>query len=540
LLIRPNPTNMKTSIQILLTVCLLACLHSNAQVPIYNSYPSASATVFLDFDGHRVDGTSWNGSGPIDCGPSNLTTSQITEVFNRVAEDYRPFNINITTDSTKYWSAPAYKRMRVIFTISSSWYGSAGGVSFLGSFTWGDNTPCFVFTALLGYSSKKSAEAGSHEIGHTLGLNHQSSYDASCNKTAEYNPGAGSGEIGWAPIMGNSYSRNMTLWHNGSNPYGCTNFQDDLGTITGGVNGFGYRTDDHAETSVSATTLNFTNNQSAASGVIERITDKDVFKFTIASQGNFHLDASPYSIATANAGSNLDMQVELLNSSFNLLKTYNPDNSLNTTIDTLLPAGTYYLRIQGKGNVYAPEYASLGSYNLSASFAPSTTLPLYRLELAGTAENNRHKLNWIIEADENVTKQILEVSTNGIQYQAVASPANSLRSYQHVPGGGNILYYRLFVEFDNHTQYYSNVVSLRNTTKTGRPNLAGNLVINNLSVNSPEVFNYSIVDLNGRIVLKGKLMQGTSQINTSYLSQGMYLIQFNNGLDQFVERFVKQ
>jgi hypothetical protein len=193
-----------------------------SQVPIYNSYPSATPTIYLDFDGEYLDGTSWNYNGPLNLGPSNLTNSQITEIFNRISEDYRPFTINVTTDSTKYWSAPTNKRMRVIFTISSSWYGSAGGVSYVGSFTWGDNTPCFVFTALLNYKTKYIAEAGSHEAGHTLGMNHQSSWDANCVKLNEYNYGTGSGEIGWAPIMGSGYYQNFTLWHNGSNPWGCT------------------------------------------------------------------------------------------------------------------------------------------------------------------------------------------------------------------------------------------------------------------------------------------------------------------------------
>ena len=157
----------------------LFCLaySSKAQSLILSSFPDASATIYLDFDGHQVNGTSWNVAGPIDCGASNLSSTQRTEVFHRIAEDYRPFNINITTDSTKYWSAPANKRMRIIFTVTSDWYGSAGGVAYVNSFTWGDNTPAFVFTALLNYNAKNIAEAGAHEIGHTLGLRHQSSYD---------------------------------------------------------------------------------------------------------------------------------------------------------------------------------------------------------------------------------------------------------------------------------------------------------------------------------------------------------------------------
>src|SRR5689334_9961155 len=123
----------------LITLIVFSSMVTRAQVPIMNSYPSASATIFLDFDGQTVANTSWNFNGPFVCAPSGLTNAQISSVFDRVAEDYRPFDVNITTDSTKYWSAPVAKRMRVILTVSSEWYGSAGGVSFVGSFTWGDN-----------------------------------------------------------------------------------------------------------------------------------------------------------------------------------------------------------------------------------------------------------------------------------------------------------------------------------------------------------------------------------------------------------------
>src|SRR5689334_1917754 len=111
---------MKTVSKSRLTILLIGLLFSvcsYSQIPIYNSYPSAAATVFLDFDGQYVDGTSWNWSGPLTLGPANVSTDQITEIFNRVSEDYRPFNVNITTDSTKYWAAPPTQRTRVILTV---------------------------------------------------------------------------------------------------------------------------------------------------------------------------------------------------------------------------------------------------------------------------------------------------------------------------------------------------------------------------------------------------------------------------------------
>ena len=109
---------------------LLAITGTFAQVNLgkMSSYPSASATIFLDFDGQTVVSPYWNGGMPIYAAAPALTEAQILRVFNQVSEDFRPFNVNITTDSTVYFAAPATKRQRVIITSTSSWYGSAGGV----------------------------------------------------------------------------------------------------------------------------------------------------------------------------------------------------------------------------------------------------------------------------------------------------------------------------------------------------------------------------------------------------------------------------
>jgi hypothetical protein len=513
------------------------CIYS--QIPVYNSYPSAAATIFLDFDGQYVEGTSWNYSGPLTLGPSNLTNDQVTEIFNRISEDYRPFDINITTDSTKYLSAPIAQRMRVIFTITSDWYGAAGGVSYINSFTWGDNTPCFVFTSLLHYNTKWIAEAGAHEAGHTLGLNHQSAWDLNCVKTNEYNYGTGSGEISWAPVMGCGYYRNFTLWHNGSNPWGCTSYQDDLSIITGNGNGVSYRNDDFSNNvSGGATQANFANNRFSINGVIEKITDKDVIKFTMPDRGVFHLDANPYNVGTGDNGSNLDVQIELLTNSQNILNTYNPDLLLNATIDTTLNAGTYFLRVESSGNIYAPDYASLGSYTLTGSYAPVTVLPLHRLELTGTNDNGKHKLNWIIDADETVTQQALEVSFDGRKFQSLKSLSLSARAYTYLPNENSVLYYRLNVSFDNGKQYFSNIVALRNTIN--KPSLINNIARNSVQVNSPSIFAYSVIDYNGRSVARGNLVEGVNNINISNFGNGLYIIQFSNGQEQHAEKFMKQ
>jgi hypothetical protein len=532
---------MKNLYQSVLVALLFAgTFPARAQVPVMSSLPSASAVLFLDFDGHTVQNTPWNYSGPIYCGASGMTNTNIIEAFNRVAEDYRPFNINITTDSTKYWAAPFNKRMRVILTVNHEWYGAAGGVAFVGSFTWGDDTPCFVFTAALGVNNVKYiSEAAAHEAGHTFGLYHQSQYDANCVKISDYHYGTGTGEIGWAPIMGVGYYKNFTLWNNGPNPYGCTNYQNDLSVITDPINGFTFRTDDHAGTFAGATNTPFVNNQFTVNGVVTQNTDADMIKVTLPALGRFVLNAVPYNVGTGNAGSDLDLQVTLYNSAQAQLNIYNPGTLLSSIIDSTMGAGVYYLKIEGKGNINAPNYASLGSYSLSGNFLAGA-LPLRRLELQGAVINDRHKLNWIIDADEQVVEQVLEISTNGRTFSSVTQPANGDRSFLYNPNSGNAVQYRLKVTFDNGHTYYSNIVTLKNTGNDIRPKLLSNLVTSHILVTSPGNYNYSVYDLNGKLAGRGQLVNGMNTITVASMTSGMYIMKFYDDSNQWTDKFVRQ
>jgi hypothetical protein len=531
--------NLFRTISVVLLLNFACTVH--AQVPVLNSHPSSVSTLFLDFDGHTVSGTSWNGVNDIICAPSGLTSDQITEIFNRVSEDYRPFDLNITTDSSKFLAAPVNQRTRVIITVTNDWYPGVGGISFIGSFTWGDDTPCFIFSAALGYRPKYISEAVSHEAGHTLGLYHQAVYDQNCNLVSGYNYGNGAGEIGWAPIMGVGYYQNMTLWNNGPNPYGCTETQNDLTVITTN-NGFGFRTDDFANTFNAAPVTNFVNNQFSLNGIIEKSTDEDIIKFTVPVDGKFKLDAIPYNVGANNSGSDLDLQVTLYNNSQTQLNVYNPDATLSLVIDTTLVAGTYYAKIEGKGNQYAPDYASIGSYSLQASFIDnSTPLPLRQLELAGKQDGNKHDLTWLIEADEQVVNQTIEVSTNGHDYAVLATPSADARSYSYTPVAAETVLYRLHVAFDNGKEYYSNIVSLHQSMALVKPQLKGNITAgSNLYVNSPGNYTFHVTDLSGKITAKGKLVSGTNAVNTAVTAAGMYFISFTNGKEQWTEKFVKQ
>ena len=531
--------NLSRSARLVLLLCTSA-LFANSQVPVLNSYPSAAPTIYLDFDGQTVTGTGWNVSGPIYCGPSGLSSNQITEVFNRVSEDYRPFTINVTTDSTKYWSAPAKKRIRVIVTVTSDWYGSAGGVAFVNSFTWGDNTPCFVFSALLNYNSKNISESSSHEAGHTLGLRHQSVYNSSCVKTTEYNPGIGSGEISWAPIMGVGYSRNLTTWYNGPNSISCVTIQKDLDVITSAANGVTYRSDYISNALASAVPEAFANDQFTASSILVKNTYENVYKFNVPSLKLFQLSAVPFNVGAGNAGANLDLKVTLYNSSQVALNSYTSSSTLNVLIDTSLNTGTYYFKIEGTGNTYAPNYAIMGAYSVQGQLIESP-LPLHKLQLKGTFDKDDRSLTWTVQADETMTKQIIEISTDGKNFSELRQPDNNDRSYSYRPTNTGAALYRLYAEFDNGGHYYSNIVAIKPSGNNYKPKVLNTLVTNGvITVSSPSVFDYSLLDLAGQVLAKGKVENGMNTISANGMITGMYLIRFMDGDQQYTEKLVKQ
>ena len=363
---------MKKFSLILLFAALMAAGTTKA-APALNSFPTASSTILLDFDGHDVSSSMWNYGTPFSCLPAVMTDAQITEAFNRVAEDFRPFNINITTDLTKFLAAPLSQRIRIIITPTSAWYAGVAGIAYVTSFTWGDDTPAFVFSDRLLNDPKRVAEAISHETGHTLGLYHQAAYDANCTLTSAYSTGVGTGVTSWGPIMGNVASRNVTQWNHGATPNGCTFLQDNLSVITT-TNGFGYRTDDHADVLKSATTISMTNNMFAANGIITTTTDRDFFKVTLGTTGRFRLNAIPFNVGDGYSGANLDIRVTLMTSRGAVIANYDFTDSLNARIDTALKAGTYIVVVDGSSSINSNnDYGSLGAYTLNGSFAAATT-----------------------------------------------------------------------------------------------------------------------------------------------------------------------
>ena len=344
-----------------------------------HSRPGAKRVLFLDFDGHVTTGTAWNMSyGDPIVSPaydtdgdatsfSNIEMNRIQNVWKRVAEDYAPFDIDVTTEDpgqdaiTRSSSTDDRYGTRVVMTVDNFAGCGCGGFAYVGIFDFvGDyGKPAFVFNT----SEIGMAEAVSHEVGHNLGLYH----DGVINVTSYYT-GHGSGATGWAPIMGVGYYKQLVQWSKGEYA-NASSTQDDIQIIQN--YGVLLMADDHGNDQANASALGNTTDGVTVTlngnGFIERRTDIDFFSFT-SGNGNISINIYPAPLSP-----NLDILAELYDANGSLIATSNPVDGLSASInETALPAGEYFVSVDGigKGDPLGTgytDYASLGQYSISGS-----------------------------------------------------------------------------------------------------------------------------------------------------------------------------
>jgi hypothetical protein len=537
-----------------LSILALMATGTTTAAPTLSSYPTATATLYLDFDGHDVKSSMWNYGTPFSCLPATMTDAQITDAFNRVAEDFRPFNINVTTDLAKFLAAPLAQRMRVIVTPTSAWYAGVAGIAYVTSFTWGDDTPAFVFSDRLSNDPRRVAEGISHESGHTLGLYHQSNWSSSCTLVSSYHTGIGTGETSWGPIMGNVASKNATQWNYGPTPNGCNVQQDNLNIITT-TNGFGYRPDDHADLYTSASIINMASGIFSKAGVIATGSDKDYFRIDISENGKLKLNAKPFSVGANNSGANLDIKLILQDSKGTTLGTYEYNDSLHARIDTNLNAGTYYLILDGSSNVNSKnDYGSLGSYSVEGNFTgvatttsttstttttttTGTSINSSTALITGTKTNNGNRLTFNgIKSGEAIT---LMFATEEGEFVDLAKPSAAQASYLHQTNDNKTYIYQLriveksgYVKFSNQVKVMSNAPAsnFRVIKQAQQP----------VIVNATAAYDYQIVDNFGHVISTGKATAGTKTFDVRNYPAGIYNIRLMSADEQKVEKFMNR
>jgi len=323
-------------------------------IPLLSSLPSATASVYLDFDGHYESqwGSYRNVTTPafdLDgvAGFSGTEQEAMVEIWKRVAEAYSPFNVNVTTVNPNNFTDRVGLRV-AIGGSSLDWYASpAGGVAFRNAFTNSSlvNT-VYVFAQSLGNSPKNIALAAAHEAGHAFGLQHHPAYDGAGRVTEEYSRG----DADRGPIMGAPYGAARALWW-----YDSRIGQDDLATL-GSVLGL---REDGVGHSLSTATKWGTATRFSGSGIIVKQDRADYYTFDTGG-GDLALRVN-----VASVGPTLDAQVQLLDWWGNVVASADPSDRLDASLSVSgLAAGRYYVKVSSHGG-----FGDVGTYTIDGSLA---------------------------------------------------------------------------------------------------------------------------------------------------------------------------
>jgi len=401
---------------------------SNAEVFNLSSNPFSSKTIYLDFDGYNTSATAWNATSLgadrissiavfsldsiVSTAYSQAEFDAMKEIFRRVAADYAPFGVNVTTKTPTFdqitrssTSDSAYGTVVSIGNVGSQWSG-AGGIAYVGIYDRVDTTnyykPALVFPSRLG-TAKNIAEAASHEAGHNLNLSHDG------QGSTEYYTGGGSSP-GWAPIMGVGYSKQLTQFSRGQY-LSATNTENDFLQIRGeGIGRYVEGTPNTDLASAQTITLNPTG-YGGAFQTIELVSDdgntgidSDYFKFTAPAAGSvsisvnnaliFSKDGTNFIGEDLPAGyGNLHLDAQILNASGGILADWNNNALVDVTglnYSGLVAGQNYFVKVGPNSTLPDQSFGettwgSLGAYALRIQADTNSTKTI---SIAKTTDGN--------------------------------------------------------------------------------------------------------------------------------------------------------
>ena len=380
---------------------------TSTNVIALQSKPNAPVNFYLDFNGARVtedeiivaraDGIDQPFYVPAydtDGDRRSISVAEeaeIIEIYRRIAEDFAPFDVNVTTVDPFLFGARA--GLQTVIGGDGSWHGvtNATGFAALDTFGVGAGDNMAIAFSDLFSSNKETALETSAAIANALGIEtHYTNGDPTQPRLPGY-PAYGA-------IGGDSVNSLRDIFQNVAGSSSVVPI-DPLAIITNSTNRIRYRSDDHGNDAGTASLVTLSTNTETLTGIIESNTDVDVFSFeTRASNAAIisitGLDLTVTSTGATvpgvtNPGANLDPVIQLLDENFNVilqdgdffasvnqLRNDNTVSSLKAVIATPLATGRYFLRISGQRDPSLLEYGNIGTYTVTLEGIDGTDVSL--------------------------------------------------------------------------------------------------------------------------------------------------------------------
>jgi hypothetical protein len=213
--------------------------------------------------------------------------------------------------------------------------------------------------------------------------------------------------------------------------------------------------------------------------------------------------------------------------------------------------------ISGSGTIDDPYQAkaaattSLGIFGIS-NLAP---VPVRLLTFTGALVQGKASLNWIMTDQQNVSKYIVEESTDGVRFNQIGSVNkavdNAVNNYSFNGSTkiAGVAYYRIKIQNADAAFQYSNIVALKNNFKSTFT-IANTLVTNNqlhLMVNELPKGSYQVAIINaaGQVFQKEVVNHNGGNLDKNFscnsgLIGGNYFVRMSgNGFTQTAQFLVK-
>jgi len=184
--------------------------------------------ILLNFNGYDpevalFDNEKYDSSGYSD--------SIQLKVLNETREFFKDYDVTVTTDEYLYNSYPVKKRYRAVISTTKVlrengfWVTEMTGIAYYNIHYLGDTSAAYINAEGYHKSDKYVAANIAHEVGHLIGLAHQSVFEG-VQTIAEYRPAT---KDSIAPIMGNPTAGNRFVWYDGTNDFG--QYQSDTAIL---------------------------------------------------------------------------------------------------------------------------------------------------------------------------------------------------------------------------------------------------------------------------------------------------------------------
>ena len=222
---------------------------------------------------------------------------------------------------------------------------------------------------------------------------------------------------------------------------------------------------------------------------------------------------------------------------------------MHARIDTTLSAGTYYVIIDGTGNVNAGnDYGSLGAYTIHGTYSgtntttttTTTTSSSNNAIVTGIKVKNGNKLNWNATNLKETAAISVMVATEDGDFKEIARPALNVNSYVHqVVAPAAYTYMLKFIEKDGSVQF-SNSVTIENKNDGVGIFKVIKQAQQPVIVNAAEAYEYQVVNNFGHVVLAGKASAGTKTIDVRNQPAGIYNLRLLNETENRTEKFMNK